>query len=99
MENILSPKKPLSYDCLIAVCETGHSFIINSTPSLFGEDLFDGCDLTENITTEKQDTIPKTVGVYKCKIFIKFNKCNHPQDPEEWEVTSWIEGAVKIKIK
>ncbi len=94
--NLFEIPKPYPHDCIIAVDEQGTAFLLKSEPSLHENELFDGNDLHDNLTHDK-DKIPKEFGIYQCKIMVESYKyltdCGY-----EYNVNIWIEDVVKIEL-
>jgi hypothetical protein len=84
------------HECLIAIDERGDGLLINSEPSLYEYDIFDGNSLQDNIN-KYTDRIPKELGIYKCKIVIHsysyYTDCG-----TEYDTDSWIEDVVKLDL-
>lgn len=89
--------KPAVHNCIIAVDECGAGVLLKSEPSLYEHDLFDGLFLEDNLTNKKE--IPKDAGVYRCQIEVQSFRCNHPEDPEEWDMTVVLKNVEKLQIE
>ena len=85
---------PIFYDCVIAVTKYNGAYLIKSNHSL--DDVFDGCDLLDNLTDSRN--VPKEAGVYKCKIRYHCYKSHHPLDPVEWDVDVSITSCEQVVI-
>ena len=85
--------KPHIVECLIAVTFDNVPIIVkhNGHPELIYS-----CYLEEILTTIKG--IPVSSGVYKCLIEIQSFRCNHPQDPEEYDLNVTIKSTEKIDL-
>lgn len=78
---------------IFAVDTEGRGFVLASESDLYDGDLFDGPFLEDNI----ENDVPKEPGLYKCQVRIHSFRCNHPEDPEEWDLTITLEDIVKLK--
>lgn len=96
MTNLFEKKKPNEHNCIIAVDENGSPLLLKSEPSLYEHDIFDGHDLRDNITKNKQD-IPKEFGVYGCKIMV-YAYSYYTDCGTEYDVDTWLEDVVKIEL-
>ncbi len=56
------------------------------------ESFFNLYELVDN-----EDEIPKESGLYHCDIAITSERCNHPLDPEEWDMVINIINTKKIE--
>ena len=83
------------HDCIISVTERGATIVLNSKPSLYETDIFDGDYLEDNIYNTKD--IPSVMGIYKCKIQVEYSKywtdCGYEHD-----VQSSIDDIVKMDV-
>lgn len=87
---------PLKSDCIIAITETGEGVLIQSIPSLYSNELFDGCILSETLDQRCLDSLPKEIGIYSCAIEVRSSKCNHPEDPTEYDINFSIKSFKKL---
>lgn len=87
----------VKHECIIAVDERGSAILLNSKPSLYEHDIFDGHDLGDNINHHR-DRVPKKMGVYKCNIIVFAHKywtdCGY-----EYDVDTWIEDLTEIELE
>ena len=98
VEELLEGNKPKIHECVIAVDEKSRAFLINSEPSLYQFDQFDGPFLADNLNcSQKRSNIPTEMGIYKCKIMYHGLKY-FTGDGYEYDVDCWMEDAVKIEL-
>jgi len=90
----LNPKPHLA-NCIIAITANG-AYLLKSDFDFFQHELFDGDDLESNISFVK--SIPTENGIYSCQIEIRTWKCNHPQDPVEWDISFEIKNSALLNI-
>ena len=44
------------------------------------------------------DKLPKKIGVYSADLLMTSKKCNHHEDPDEWDMYCWLEN-IKLKME
>jgi len=96
MDNLEKKSDNQIHDCIIAVDERGHGFLLKSSPSLYEFDTFDGNCLQDNINT-KTENIPTEFGIYKCKIISKVYKY-YTDCGNEYDVDIWLENVVQLEL-
>lgn len=97
-DSIIRPDKTIGYfAAIVAIDALGLGYVLATNPSdLFDTGLFDGTAFEDNLDAP----IPKLEpGVYKCQIKIMSFRCNHPEDPEEWDMSISLEDIEEIELK
>lgn len=75
--------------------DTGAALLMNSEPSLYEFDEFDGPFLDDNINRKKD--VPKEMGVYKCDILMDY--FSYSTDcGTEYDRNSWLENVEKVEL-
>ena len=85
------------HKCIIAITDHGEPLLLKSEPDLLEFDVFDGNDLRDNITHER-DNIPKDFGVYSCDIIVEHFSCNNAFEIE-YDTNTHLENIVKLNLK
>ena len=85
------------FAAIIAIDALGEGHVIAINPDcLFETELFDGTTLSDNIDGfEKLKLKP---GIYKSQIKFYTYRSNHPEDPEEWDMTITLEDIEEIDL-
>jgi len=96
LDRLLGKTKPSVHNCIIAKCDDGISYLIQSKPEL-DSDFYSGLEL-EDILTTKDENFPTEPGIYSAVLFVESYRCNHHEDPEEWDMNIWMEDVKKIDI-
>lgn len=96
--SLFAKNEPTVFECLIAVTQLGTGVLLTSLPDIYENEIFDGHILEENISTTYRKDIPTNPGIYLCKILARTTKCNHPQDPVEYDLTTWITDIAQVGI-
>lgn len=52
--------------------------------------------LSEVLDKKDMNKLPSEHGIYSAKLTIQSFRCNHPQDPEEWDTNFGLDGIIKI---
>jgi hypothetical protein len=73
LKNKMEGTSTETFNCIIAVGEKGTAFMLDSSPSVYEHDAFDGDYLDDNISENRKD-IPKEKGIYKCVIEVRHSK-------------------------
>ena len=80
---------------IFCVTPKGEGYLIeqeDDTEEKHGE-LFYDCSL------EDVYDIPEEAGIYKGELELKYSLCNHPEDPEEFDVTIVLTKYKKIEVE
>jgi hypothetical protein len=96
--SIVRSNKPKQiYSAVIAVTRNNNTILIDADPFLYEIEVIDkNDDLSDTITSNEK--VPTNVGVYDIKICVESYRCNHPLDPEEWDMKITIVECEKIDL-
>lgn len=99
LNRLLGKPSESIFKAVIGITDEGIGIImsIKDRIKLNIENLFDGIMLENNLTEQKN--VPIEPGIYNCDIHYISFRCNHPEDPEEWDVNVYIDNVIKSNIK
>lgn len=97
LDRLFGNTKPEKFKINIVQTEYGTAYIANSKPSLNEFLISIGSPNVEDVFNEDEiKQLPSEIGIYRCELITHVFRCNHPQDPEEWDMTLTLENIEKI---
>jgi hypothetical protein len=97
LASLSGKKKPVKYDIKFIKHEFDEPMLIAGDIAWYVDDI--GSAYLHDLFDKKiQDKIPSENGVYSAELWMSSFRCNHPEDPEEWDMNMWLEN-IKLEMK